>query len=354
MAKAAHPANHPDKGPREYRHRLPRWNAHNPPPPNTPHTHHNFCFQTQPEPAMAQAQVGAIFSAISGQVVPVVNGTHTNANFRFSNMYTNLNIRSTHLIPDPKDRILPVLCAKNYTPLNTDQRAGLVPQAGTDPVHMSAKRALTMATEAKTATDVVYGALVFDVKTTNFRPSGLKSHRYYLDGPTQILNFNIPPLPHYGVTSNTHATIELIPATIDFPPNQLHTPWKELNEMQVSTNTDINEQTQQRLLFRWRLKPIGISQATPLKLSLVLECLAIPGSLPTLQALAKNVNKLVDGPAAPVFELWVDPKSIQWQSPLDPPLPHKCGIIIMPWIAMAEVGHEPEEYTPLSDDMLRR
>ena len=117
------------------------------------------------------AQVSAIFSAISGQIMPIINGTHTNAGYRFGNMFTNTDVRSMQMTPDPKDRTLPVLCAKHYNPLTSEQRAALIPRAGTDPVHQAAKRALATATEAKTAKDVVYGALVFDLKTTNFRVS---------------------------------------------------------------------------------------------------------------------------------------------------------------------------------------
>ena len=147
--------------------------------------------------------------------------------------------------------------------------------------------------------------------------------------------------------------MELNPSAIDFPPNQLHTPWKECSEMSISLNADIGEQAQSMNLFRWRLKPIGLTTSTPLKLTLLLENLAIPGSLSPLPSLSKNLKKLLEGPGAPVFELWSASSPIQWCGPLDP-APLHSGLEIIPWLAMGNEGDTPSDYTSLSDDTIRR
>ena len=123
--------------------------------------------------------------------------------------------------------------------------------------------------------------------------------------------------------------------------------------MNISLNADIGEQAQMLNLFRWRLKPIGFTTSTPLKLTLVLENLAIPGRLSPLPSLAKNLKKLLEGPGAPVFEPWAASSPIQWCGPLDP-APLHSGLEILPWIAMGQEGETPSDYATLSDDTIRR
>lgn len=115
------------------------------------------------------AQVKAIFSLVTGHLIPVINGTHTNCGYRFKDMSTNLDIRSMHLIPEPKGTHVPVLCAKNYAPLTSEQRVDLTPVAGFDPLRRAAKEALSATTLAKPNRQTIYGALLLDLQTFSYK-----------------------------------------------------------------------------------------------------------------------------------------------------------------------------------------
>ena len=115
------------------------------------------------------AQVKAIFSLVTGHLIPVINGTHTNCGYRFKDMSTNLDIRSMHLIPEPKGTHVPVLCTKKYVPLTSEQRANLTPIAGWAPLRRAAKQALSTTAQAKPGRQTIFGALILDLQTFSYK-----------------------------------------------------------------------------------------------------------------------------------------------------------------------------------------
>ena len=320
------------------------------------------------------AQVRAVFSIVSGHLLPILNGKHQQPMYRFKDMWTNLDIRSMHMIPDLKGDLLPILCAKYFLPLTLEQRVALTPVAGYAPILQAAKDALATTAQTKPGRDTILGALVLNLQSFNFQvtppfppslstwrqhssscfqPQSLKGHQFLLNGTPHNISFNVHSLAFHGVTADTHASMEVNPLAIEFPANRLHTTWKRCSEMGISFTSDIGETAQEMLMYRWRLKPIGCNTSAPMKLILVLENLAIPGKVGSLDSQSGPLKKLLEGPGCPVFELWTSPNPIQWCAAPNPP-PLLSGMGILPWIAMGQQGEDPSDYIPLSDDMIRR
>ena len=115
------------------------------------------------------AQIKAIFSLVSGQLIPVINGTHTNSRYRFKDMSTNIDIKHMNMIPEAKGNLLPVLCTKKYVPLTLEQRANLTPIAGWAPLRRAAKQALSTMAQAKPGRQTIFGALILDLQTFSYK-----------------------------------------------------------------------------------------------------------------------------------------------------------------------------------------
>ena len=296
----------------------------------------------------------ALFIPEKGVMRIVVDKDHVMEDgTRFAEMKAAKDLNMIDKLPNPKkDPCLTVRITEKFQPITQDQINELITFGDPEGTIQEAIAKLRAETQKAMDQDLVRGALILHLTTARDKATVLDTFDIRLDGtgsrcqfPTQIVT--LLGLP----ATDRRATLDIKPANITIPTGKTHTEWGTAKQMKISLQLELNEEQQQRLLFRWNLKASRKNELET-HMKLVLEALVIPPPHDLITGMKASEREVVNGPNAQVHRIHAVPKPISWTQKLDPPAVN-AGLVAVPWLSVGTLD-ESNPPSPPSGEFLHR
>ena len=221
-------------------------------------------------------------------------------------------IKAFHKVPDKKDPQITIQVTSRLQAIPEAQIAELATFGNPEGAVREATAKLKAETQKEPDQELVRGAMILHLKMARDKATTLDDFEIKLDGTGSRCTFSTQVVMLLGLPpSDKHATLDIKPASINFPKGKTYTEWQTAQHMRISMQLELSEDQQQRLLFRWNLKA---TQNADLEthINLVLEALVIPPPHKLLHSMKSQEREVAEGPEAHVFNLHTVTKPIQW------------------------------------------
>ena len=230
----------------------------------------------------------------------------------FPMMRAARHIKAFHKIPDKKDPQITIRVTNKLQAISEAQVADLATFGNPEAAVREATAKLKAETQKEPDQELIRGAMILHLRLARDKATALDDFEIKLDGTGSRCTFSTQVAMLLGLPpSDKRATLDIKPASVNFPKGKTYTEWQTAQHMRISMQLELNEDQQQRLLFRWNLKA---AQSTELEthVNLVLEALVIPPPHKLLHSMRPQEREVAEGPEAHVFNLHTVTKPIQW------------------------------------------
>ena len=262
-------------------------------------------------------------------------------------------MKALNRVPDvKKDQHLLIQITDKLQPITEGRIAELTTYGDPETTVREAVAKLKAETQRDPNRNLVRGAMILHLETTENMATILEDFEIKLDGIDHQVLLELPFITLLGLPMPTgKATLNIKPATIAIPKGKTYTEWETAKQMKISIGTELNEEQQQRLLFRWNLKTTPKNdQESHIKLAL--EALVIPPPHEIIKGMKTKQRETASGLDAPVFKTYETEEPIKWTQKLEPQVSN-TGLVPVPWLTVRE-SNDTTRYAPPPEEFLRR
>ena len=251
------------------------------------------------------------------------------------------SMKALNRVPDvKKDQHLLIGITDRLKPITQDRIAKLTAYGNPEETVREATAKLRAETQRNPDGTLVRGVTILHLGTTGGMATILEDFEIKLDGTGQQVSIQLPFITLLGLPKPTRkAALNIKPATIVIPKGKTHTEWETAKQMRISIETDLNEEQQQRLLFRWNLKTTTKGDHEQ-QVKLTLETLVIPPPHELIKGMKTHQREAATSLNAPVFKAYEMEKPIKWTQKLEPQTSN-TGLTMVPWLTVREPGSKP-------------